>query len=361
MLRDNPREIGSEFWTENHNYIKENEEVFLAGRHALDAIIKDILTEWEITSVLMPSYCCQTMIAPFLHNGIEVRFYEIYFDGKELRAVLPEAKRNEVFYMMKYFGSNRMTYLDDYGNDLFFLEIGRMWDFVIEDATHNYFHEYFSSLADYTFVSFRKWMPLDGLAIARKRNGRFRSLPKEWKTNEDYYRIKSQAFSLKSTYMSGGDVQKDEFLKLFSEAEKVLKNSAEMCRPNLNTMIQFYTEMNHVAEMASVRRRNAEVLRDGLRDIDEIQFLISQDEKGAVPLFQAVLVPTEKRDSLRKALIDSDIYCPVHWPISDSHAGISERAKEIYDRELSLICDQRYGREGMLREIKAIREFFGKW
>ena len=61
-------EIGSEFWKYNKKYISENEELFLSGRTALDAIIKDILSEYRIESALLPSYCCHTMIEPFIRN-----------------------------------------------------------------------------------------------------------------------------------------------------------------------------------------------------------------------------------------------------------------------------------------------------
>ena len=60
---------------------------------------------------------------------------------------------------------------------------------------------------------------------------------------------------------------------------------------------------------------------------------------------------------LRKYLIEQQIYCPVHWPISNLHQ-ISERAKEIYHIELSLVCDQRYGKSDMDRMAKALNNFF---
>ena len=64
-------EIGSEFWKENKKYLNENERLFLSGRTALDAIIKDSKKEHIIKSALLPSYCCHTMIEPFLRNDIK--------------------------------------------------------------------------------------------------------------------------------------------------------------------------------------------------------------------------------------------------------------------------------------------------
>ena len=60
---------------------------------------------------------------------------------------------------------------------------------------------------------------------------------------------------------------------------------------------------------------------------------------------------TEKRDNLRKYLIDRGIYCPIHWPeVMGTSAGIREN-------ELSLICDQRYSEDDMRAIIETIRQW----
>ncbi len=60
---------------------------------------------------------------------------------------------------------------------------------------------------------------------------------------------------------------------------------------------------------------------------------------------------------LKNFLIEKEIYCPVHWPLSSMHKGISDNAKRIYGEELSLICDQRYCLDDMEREADAVRTF----
>ena len=69
------------------------------------------------------------------------------------------------------------------------------------------------------------------------------------------------------------------------------------------------------------------------------------------------MVKDGKRDALRSYLLSRDIYCPVHWPLSEQHVGLSERAKEIYAEELSLVCDQRYKDEDMERTVQEIQKF----
>lgn len=75
------------------------------------------------------------------------------------------------------------------------------------------------------------------------------------------------------------------------------------------------------------------------------------------PMFVPVLVPDEKRDALRGYLIQHDIYCPVHWPVSEYHK-LEERELNIYQNELSIICDQRYTEEDIYRIVDTINKFW---
>ena len=71
-------------------------------------------------------------------------------------------------------------------------------------------------------------------------------------------------------------------------------------------------------------------------------------------MFVPIIV--ENRDKLRKYLIDKKIYCPVHWPLSNYHK-IKVNDQEIYQNELSLICDQRYNLDDMKYIVDVIKEF----
>ena len=72
-------EIGSEFWfdSEIKDIITESQETLvLSGRTAIDVIIKDILKTRKIRNVYLPAYCCDSMIDPFIRNGIAVNLYD---------------------------------------------------------------------------------------------------------------------------------------------------------------------------------------------------------------------------------------------------------------------------------------------
>ena len=143
---------------------------------------------------------------------------------------------------------------------------------------------------------------------------------------------------------------------MFGEAESLLETEYTDFRPSYRAVDDFLS--TDWAEIKSRRRTNAKCLIDGLRNCEGIDLVFDRLADEDVPLFVPILVK-KGRDQLRKHLIDQQIYCPVHWPLSDLHRGISERAGKIYHQELSLLCDQRYGEDDMNRIVQQITNYFG--
>ena len=72
------REIGSEFWNipltnKGNKIFPEHTAFFMSGRGALYSVIEDVLKTRKINSVAMPSWCCDSMIIPFLKKGKSCR------------------------------------------------------------------------------------------------------------------------------------------------------------------------------------------------------------------------------------------------------------------------------------------------
>ena len=67
------------------------------------------------------------------------------------------------------------------------------------------------------------------------------------------------------------------------------------------------------------------------------------------PLFVPIVIAKEKRNAIRKKLIDNQIYCPVHWPHPNA-----ECQSNLYEMELSLVCDQRYNGDDMKRIVEVL-------
>ena len=346
------KEIGSEFWTVPGKY--GDIAYLLAGRTALEYIIREILARTNICSVLLPSYCCHTMIEPFVRHNIHVRFYDVFFDDAKggLCVDIPDALANEIFYFMDYFGFRRMQEIDC-------KTIRSDWEVIIDDRTHSWLSsvEYDDDLdADYQYISFRKWAAFDAISIAISRHGKFKTmLPVQ--TNQSYCDIRNKAFDLKNSYIATGIENKSVFLSLFNKAEEMLENDYIGYRPSLNTIQKL--SLFDTVYVHDRRYENAKTLISQLQGIPGIKLPYKNVHANETPLFVPIVV-MKNRDSLRKFLIDNQVYCPVHWPLSTFHNGISKRAEDLYMRELSLVCDQRYGIDDMNKIIALIRKYISE-
>ncbi len=341
-------EIGSEFWKRKNYFIRDNETLFQSGRTALEAIIRDVIKNYDVTSAILPSYCCDSMIEPFARNNISVRFYEVYVNSdNQLRAVLPQAREHEVILFMTYFGASELNGLEQ-------SEINR-WAVSIEDRTHSCFCGVRKYEATYSFESYRKWFALDGLAVARKNNGK---IAEPQSPNYKFSELRNMGFDLKDRFMNGENIDKQCFLDLFSSAGKVLAEDYIDKSPTANAVIDYYETMRNIDEIRQIRKRNAQILFKGISEIEQINILTDNSRSEDCPLFVCISVNDGYRNQLREYLIKNRIYCPVHWPVTAYHEGLNENEQSVYSTSLSLICDQRYSVEDMLRFVSCIQEFF---
>lgn len=341
-------EIGSEFWTADT--LAGDIAFFLSGRTALEYIIRDILQVRRISTVHMPSYCCHTMVEPFLRHGLKVRFYDVFHEGGGLRICCPRSKENDIFFHMAYFG---------YGEQ-------PVWDVdavresgctVVSDRTHSWLMDGDDPLPDfvhYSFVSYRKWTGLTGIASAYKRDGEF-LVPRGDRRNLAYEAMRSEAREKKRGFLEKGEGNKEEFLRLFGEAESLLEADYLDFQPSPDSLCRLFCLDRR--RMAQQRRANAQTILAGIASLRWITPMFSRVSPTDAPLCVPILVSPVQRDALRRYLIGQKIYCPIHWPLSPMHDGISSRGEELYRLELSLVCDQRYREQDMERLVCCLAEF----
>lgn len=332
-------EIGSEFWgtSEIKTNILENPYIrnLLSGRTALEFIINDIKFTRKIDSILIPSYSCESMIEPFLKNNIRIIFYDpIKTEKIEILSYNVDA-----ILIIDYFGFQRFDWKD-------ILDTIDDSKIIIYDSTHSLLgNKNIEKIIDYSFISYRKWF-FTNHCIVKKNKSEF-NLKQPLETNEEYIKLRKKAAKYKKHYIEHHIGDKDLYLKLFSNAESILESD--------------YVEYMGIPEFTSLdeiinnRKENAYYLIEELKGLPNVKLLYNTIEESDIPMFVPIIV-NEKRDLLRQHLIDNDIYCPVHWPYSDIHKRYSLDST-IYNRELSLICDQRYNLKDMERQVKIIREF----
>jgi len=342
-------EIGSEFWeveTDNEsNFILETpHNFFLTGRTALDYIIKDMKVNKVVKSVYMPSYCCHSMIQPLIDNGVDVEFYDVIFENGNYTYMMDFETQCDVIFIMQYFG-----YCNETVNE-FIYKYKQLGKIVIEDATHSWMSDRpYNQESNYVFASFRKWTGLPGGAVAIKQDGQF-IIEVSKETNFEYIQLRKKASTLKKEFIENGIGQKETFLKYFNQAEELLESEYQnyYIQQDLENLIKSLD----LVKIKEKRKINAGYLIEGLKEFSSIETISL--EKEDVPLFVPIIVPHGKRNELRQYLINNDIYCPVHWPISEQHRFHN---KSLYYNSLSLVCDQRYELSDMNRIIETIKDF----
>lgn len=335
------REIGSEFCDVSpvkngtNGIFLEATNWFLSGRSALQAIIKELK---NCHSVAMPSWCCDSMIKPFVDAGIEIQFYPVFWDGRLIQEI---SLNSDILFLMDYFGYTGLQ-----------PDVSDFKGVIIRDVTHSIFSNRYSD-ADYYYGSLRKWCGVWTGGYAWTKDGN--TLTTENTDDGGYTALRERAMQQKSNYLYGLDVskrrmEKDKgYLKLFEQAEKKLDYLGALPAAKRDVQV---AELLDIENIKLQRRKNARVLRSSFSE-----WLVFPDmQETDCPMFVPILIPDGKRNELRRYLIDNDIYCPVHWPVSKYHR-VNERTEYIYKNELSLVCDQRYTENDMNRMVEAIRTF----
>lgn len=110
------QEIGSEFhWADfecsDGLPFYPNAEMVFSGRTAIETVLKELP---DAKSACLPSYCCESMLTPFQKAGIEVSFYDVYYDGR-LCVNIDSAANADILLWCNYFGfRNEMPDLTAY-------------------------------------------------------------------------------------------------------------------------------------------------------------------------------------------------------------------------------------------------------
>ncbi len=329
-------EIGSEFWIERlpETHLTDHDGVYcLSGRTAIDLILQDIMRKRGVKSAAMPAWCCDSMIAPFRARGIEVLFYdfnETVFTNK-----------TDIFFLTNFFG---------YENTINYEIVKQIKDqgsIILYDRTHSFFlnDAKYRMLADYCFASIRKWMGVvDGAVVeGLYEKPKLKDCP--------YVSVKKAAMCNKYHYLKGeGGVQKKDFLASFDEFSQHLK--VDYCNYVMDDLSYTLYKREDWQSLVRRRRENAAYIH---RHLKNVQFVFEMTD-CAVPLFVPVLFENKvQRDYIRKKLTEAQIYCPIHWPLPP-RIPKDYQVNDIVSRELSLLCDQRYGLSEMEKIVTMISQ-----
>jgi len=354
------KEIGSHF--EYNTTIKGNEYNKLnwlpkdqadytftfSGRSAIELALINIMRDREVKSVYMPSYCCSSMLQSFKKYDIKIEFYKVTISETGLAFDIDVNKKIDVFFAISYFGLEQSM-------DNVILKMSDNNVVVIEDVTHRLLSKRTHFIkSDYLIASLRKWFPIPTGGLLMKKDGFIFNKPTR---NSDTFVVEQlEAMKLKTNYIEGKHIDKQIFLEKFKTINKYINELDATYQ--IDSSSKEILNLIDVDNLKYIRKSNAMHLYNKLEEMQIIKPLFPEpDFETMTPLFIPIIAKNKMiRSNLVNYLIEHQIYCPIHWPVSDEII-LNNKIKYIYDLEISLVCDQRYDENEMNKIIKVIGEF----
>ena len=295
----------------------------MSGRCGIYYCLKDILAADQKRVAYVPRYTCETVLAPFVKAGYQLRFYGVdremhcRFDPAELDSI-------SVLSLCGYFG------FCNYDRD--FVRACRERGVVIlEDATHSLFSSGgIDPLCDYAAGSFRKWMGVSCGGFALKRSGAFDAMPLP---------PHQRHLELRRAYLgpAGGDA--------FWEGEMLLRQIFDSYGGDPQS--EYVMRHADLERICRRRRENYAALLAGLPgETRGFRPVFPTLPEGTVPCNFTVYANI--RDHFQAYLAGHGIRSSTFWPLGPlvSLEGCPDE-QYIYEHVISIPCDQRLDGEDM--------------
>ena len=292
----------------------------------------------------IPEYFCYDVIASLKQYGLNLMYYQdwpdCHCDGNTLENIQRSGRfrttdavlRVNYFGMRSYRGAGKLSVAT-----------------VVEDHTHDLIGDWaMRSTADWCIASLRKTLPIpEGGILWSPKGFNLPLVPHSLPKNESIAKIRWDAMRLKTRYLAGEAVEKEDFRKGFIGTEEFF-DIAPICA--LDMMSQEYLKSFNIRGWYDKKRENWNILKDikkyGVK-------VICPEGKGCYP-FSVVLMfdnPNE-RERVRKALISHRIYPAILWNVPiDADGEVLKFSRNM----LSVHCDARYTNNEIL-EMKSIIE-----
>lgn len=295
------------------------------GRQCIVALIRQF--GWK--RLWMPDYFCYEVIDTIKEqSGVEVMFYE---DSplNEGKVEDMSFKDGDALLRMNFFGMRELRSNKN-------IPIP-----VIEDHSHDPFgHWALYSDADWCVSSIRKILPLPEGGMMWSPKGH--SLSVELTStveNENIAAIRWEGMEMKTRYMKGEDVSKDKFRKRYVDTEEYFDRAEpELIDERSRKVVSEELDINL---WQGAKRRNWQLLKSL---VNSDKCLVMKPENESCTMFSLVVLlnTIDKRDAVRKKLIEASVYPAILWNVPDS---VSLEAKRFSERMLSIHCDGRYTEE----------------
>ena len=306
-----------------------------SGRDALRLVLSTGMRRRGWRRLWVPQYFCQVVTAALVTPGLELRAYA----DSPLRSTpqLPDASLGDAMLVVNYFGlRNAVHVTPPLGVD------------VIEDHSHDPTSTWAaSSSADFCVASLRKTVPIPDGGVVWSPVGH--GLPRPPRITEQRRRAAASKLAgmlLKAMYLDNHDVEKATYRDLLAGGEEALHVPAISGISDVSrSLVQAFS----FRAWRDARRRNHALLAERLAGIKWLRVLMP-DSDDAVPFSAVVLTESaERRELVRQWLIANRVYPAVLWPLEETVLDVSDDARSLSRRLLSIHCDGRYDAPGIER------------
>ena len=324
------------------------------GRTAIKYILSHIIKKKQIRTCWLPSYLCETIIQPFKELNLEYKFFNIKENLQlDIDYLSKRIKKNDLILALYYFGfppnDNVVTFLNKLKDSSVI---------ILEDLTHSFLSRniYLNKLGNYSIISLRKWFGIPDGGIAISNDDLFDKDIIIREPFDAFVNLRLQYSVLKNFYIKKIIGKNKFFRKLHSKAEELANSVIDLnMMSNLSKAILNTVDFN---TLIYKRRENYNYLLSCIHNLDKIKILYPILSDDVCPLGFPVIL--KKRDSLRKYLINNNIYCPVHWHLTEDIPKKFSYSYSLSKKILTIPCDQRYSIKDMKMIVEKVKKFYEK-
>lgn len=321
---------------------------FNTGRSAIEYLLRRISSS-KRQKILLPAFNCSSVIDAVKRAGVEYSFYSI---NDNFQINIDSIKENlddtiQFIYIIQYFGKFQTKETYD-----FLMGLRSKNIIIIEDLSHALYskHRKYIGFGDYVLGSIRKWLPIpDGAFL-----GSYHSIPMD-SIDDGYYEYTFNYFAaqmMKKAYLTNNSLNKKRYLSLINIATNSLFSDYKIRK--ITDLSLNYLHSYDMDQLIEKRVKNYNFLK---KNTERLSFItpINLQYEGIVPFGFVVL--SKERDMLLKHMIENDIYCNIHWEITDECKEADDISRIISKSILTIPCDQRYGRVEMEYIVKVLEQF----
>jgi hypothetical protein len=278
-----------------------------------------------------------------LTEEISVATYVDRMTFNDPGAIRVEPTAGDVVLSVNFFGLRDARFAHAHGHD------------VIEDHSHDPWSSWAKhSRATFAIASLRKTLPIPDGGILWSPSGQ--AVPESTPETDARARASTQKLSgmvLKSLYLAGHNVTKDDFRKLTLAGEAQIASGPISGMP-LHT--RAILDALPVEEWREGRSANHAHLVRALADLDEVSVATSR-ANGSVPFSVMLICSTPaRREHVKKRMLEARVYPAVLWPLHECVVdGVTEEDRDLAQRILSVHCDFRYAEADLDRVASVIR------